>query len=128
MEFSMFKQALQKNFAKMTKDVPHLFEVAVDKDEFWNLYLDSYPAGTNEIYRTCREHDCSCCRHFIKRIGNCVAIINNEIHTIWDLEVGDTTFQPVADALSAYLKNRAVTDVYVSREKTVGTDKNFGQR
>lgn len=52
MEFSMFKQALQKNFAKMTKDVPHLFEVAVDKDEFWNLYLDSYPAGTNEIYRT----------------------------------------------------------------------------
>ncbi len=128
MEFSMFKQALQKNFAKMTKDVPHLFEVAVDKDEFWNLYLDSYPAGTNEIYRTCREHDCSCCRHFIRKIGNCVAIINNEIHTIWDLEVGDTTFQPVADALSAYLKNRAVTDVYVSREKTVGTDKNFGQR
>lgn len=128
MEFSKFERALQKNFTEMTKDASHLFEVAIDKEEFWNLYLDSFPAGTNEIYRKCRQYDCSCCRHFIKTIGNCVAIKDNKIHTIWDLEIGDTTFQPVANALSAYLKNHSVTDVYISREKTVGTDKNFGQR
>ncbi len=128
MEFSEFRKALQKNFAQMTKDASHLFEVEVDKEEFWNLYLDSFPAGTNEIYRKCRRYDCSCCRHFIKTIGNCVAIKENKIHTIWDLETGDTRFQPVADALSAYLKNHTVTDVYISREKTVGTDRNFRQR
>ncbi len=128
MGFSEFRQALQKHFAKMIKDTPHLFEVAVDKDELWNLYLDSFPEGTNEIYRKCRKHDCSCCRHFIKKIGNCVAIKDNKIHTIWDLSVGDTTFQPVADALSAYLKKHAVGDVFVSREKTAGTEKNFAQR
>ncbi len=128
MEFSKFEQALQKNFARMTKDASHLFEVAVDQDEFWNLYLDSFPEGTNEIYRECRKYDCSCCRHFIKKIGNCVTIKNNKIHTIWDFAAGDTAFQPVADALSEYLKKRAVADVYVSREKTVGTEKNFGQR
>ena len=49
--FIVFKEALQKHFAEMTKDVTHLFEVEVDKDELWNLYLDSFPAGTNEIYR-----------------------------------------------------------------------------
>ena len=60
------RNRLMENFAEMTKDVTHLFEVNVDKDEMWNLYLDSFPAGTNEIYRERREHDCSCCRHFIK--------------------------------------------------------------
>ena len=63
--FIMFKETLQKHFEEMTKDVTHLFEVEVDKDELWNLYLDSFPDGTNEIYRERRYHDCSCCRHFI---------------------------------------------------------------
>lgn len=127
MEFTEFKKALQENFAEMAKDVTHLFEVTVDKDELWNTYLDSFPAGTNEIYRERREYDCSCCRHFIKTIGNAVVIKDNAAHTIWDLQLGDTTFQPVADALSAYIKAHAVTDVYVSQEKKIGTDKNHEQ-
>lgn len=127
MEFSGFEKALQKNFAEMTKGAAHLFEAAVDKDEMWNLYLDSFPAGTNEIYRECREYDCSCCRHFMKKIGTAVVIKENRVHTIWDVNVGDTTFQPVADALSAYIKAHAVTDVFVSHEKRIGTDKNYKQ-
>lgn len=121
MEFLEFRNALQKNFAEMTKDATQLFEVAVDKDEMWNLYLDSFPPGTNEIYRERREYDCSCCRHFIKTIGNAVVIKNNMVHTIWDMSGVGTTFQPVADALSAYIKAHAVTDVYVSHEKKIGT-------
>lgn len=125
MEFLSFRNALQKNFAEMTKDATHLFEVAVDKDELWNLYLDSFPAGTNEIYRERREYDCSCCRHFIKTIGNAVVIKDNVVHTIWDVSGVGTTFQPVADALSAYIKAHAVTDVYVSQEKKIGTERSL---
>lgn len=125
MEFSEFKKALQENFAEMTKDAAHLFEVSIDKDELWNLYLDSFPAGTNKMYRTRREYDCGCCRHFIKTIGSAVLIKDNKVSTIWDLDLNDTTFQPVADALSAYIKAHTVTDVYVSHEKNIGTDKNF---
>ena len=49
-----------------SKSVPFTSKGIVDKDEMYNLYLDSFPVGTNAIYRTRREHDCSCCRGFIK--------------------------------------------------------------
>lgn len=124
MEFRDFKKVFQENFAKLSEDATHLFEINIDKDEFWNLYLDSFPAGTNEMYRERREYDCSCCRHFVKGIGNAVVIKDNKVTTMWDFETGDTTFQPVIDALSAYLKARPVTEVYVTKFDKIGTNKN----
>lgn len=125
MSFSEFKKKFQDNFAKMTKDVDTLFEIDVDKDEFWNLYLDSFPEGSNEIFRERREHDCSCCRSFIKSIGNAVVIKNNKVHTMWEFDSGSVTYQPVIDALNQYLKQKAVSNIYVSKFRTVGTDKNY---
>lgn len=122
--FIMFKETLQKHFEEMTKDVTHLFEVEVDKDELWNLYLDSFPDGTNEIYRERRYHDCSCCRHFIKNIGNVVTIKNGVVHTIWDMELNDGTYSVVAKTLSDYIKSHTVCNVYVSKFRNIGTDFN----
>lgn len=127
MEFIELKKKLQENFKKATEDATHLFEITVDKDEFWNLYLDSFPEGTNKIFRERREYDCSCCRQFIKSIGNAVIIKDNEVKTIWDFETNETTFQPVLKALSTYLKSKAVSDVYVSKFKKIGTSSNFEQ-
>ena len=124
MEFREFKKQLQDHFKEMTKDALQLFEVAVDKDELWNLYLDSFPEGTNKIYRERRKYDCSCCRHFIKSIGNAVIIKNNQVHTIWEFQTGSPTFQPVVEALDRYIKAHAVSDVYVSKLKSIGTGHN----
>lgn len=125
MNFSEFKKLFQKNFEEMTKDADHLFEIDIDKDEFWNLYLDSFPAGTNEIYRERREFDCSCCRQFIKNIGNAVVIKDNKVRTMWDFTTGDTTFQPVINALNAYLLSKTVTNLYISKFNKIGTNRNF---
>lgn len=123
--FVKFKLELQKHFDEMQKEATHLFEVNVDKDELWNIYLDSFPLGTNNIFRERREHDCSCCRQFIKNIGNAVVIKDNQIHTIWELNLGDTTYQPVCDALDAFVKSHTVVDIYTTSFPKIGTDHNF---
>lgn len=125
MEFKKFKQVFQDNLSNLCASADRLFEVDVDKDVMWNLYLDSFPEGTNPIYRERREYDCSCCRHFIKTLGAMVVIKDNQVHTIWGFDTGSTTFQPVVDALDAYIKDRAVSGVYIPFEAKIGTDKNL---
>ena len=127
MEFKDFRSAIQSHFKKMIANVNNLFEIDVDKDEMWNTYLDSYPAGTNMIYRKRREFDCSCCRQFIKTIGNVVSIKNGEIDTIWNVNVGDDKFQVVADAMDEYIRSKSVANIYVSQVKKIGTEYNMEQ-
>lgn len=127
MEFKEFRNMISDHFKTMTKNVDTLFEVGVDKDEMWNTYLDSFPIGTNEIFRKRREYDCSCCRQFVKQIGSVVVIKNNELETIWDLGIHDDKFEPVAKAMSDFVRRHCVTDVYVSKFKKVGTEYNYEQ-
>lgn len=124
-EFMILKKKLYEHFNEMQKESNRLFEVDVDKDELWNTYLDSFSAGTNKIFRERREHDCSCCRQFIKNIGAAVVIKNNQMHTIWELDVKNTIYQPVCDALDSFVKAHAVKDIYTTKIPKIGTDYNF---
>ena len=127
MEFKEMKQLLQENFKQLTKDADKLFEVEVDKDEMWSVYLESFPPEYNPVFRERREHDCSCCRQFIKNVGNTVVIKDNKVHTIWDFEINSKEYQPSITAMSNYIKSKLVSNVYVSKFKNIGTDKNFEQ-
>lgn len=123
--FKDFVKAIQKNLQQMSKDSSRLFTVNVDTEELYNLYLDSFPAGTNEIYRERREYDCSCCRHFIRDVSNVVSIKNGELHTIWGINpVSDDKYNVVAAALDAYVKQKAVLGVFLKKEKRIGTPEN----
>lgn len=125
MNFVEMRNLLISHFAEMIKDADHLFEIGVDKDELWNTYLDSFPVGTNEIYRERREHDCSCCRSFIKGVGNVVTISAGKVTTIWDFTTNDDVYQPVLNALSSYLKGKLVTDIFVTKFSKYGTLENY---
>lgn len=123
-EFLTFKKELQENFKEITKDSTYLYEVELDKDELWDVYLNSFEEGTNNIFRKRREHDCSCCRHFIKSIGNTVVIKNGIVKTIWDFETKVEKYRPVIKALDEFVKSKTINSFYITKNKSVGTNKN----
>ena len=124
MEFLEFKMMLQGHIADMLVEQTHLFITDVNKDELWNLYLDSFPEGTNNVYRERREYDCSCCRQFIRSFGNVVVLKDNKMISIWDFEIEDSTYKPVVNALSAFVKSKPIKDIFVTFEAAFGVDKN----
>lgn len=123
MDFNKFNSKLQKHVQALLKDQSVLFEADLDKDQLWNLYLDSFPAGTNEIFRKRREYDCSCCRNFIKNFGHILIVKNNKVNTIWDFDAGE--FAPVAKALHNFVKSKNIANVFLPMSCSFGTAKSL---
>lgn len=117
---------IQSQLAKMTENSNFLYQVDVDPDQLWNIYLESYPEEYNPIYRKRREYDCSCCKHFIRRFGHVVAIKDSQMVSIWDH--GDDLPEPfniVACAMAGYINSLRVRDVYYTNTARIGTAFNF---
>ena len=125
MNFSLFKQAVSRQFANMSQF--RLYAVDIEGDVLWDTYLRAFPEGTNPIYRERTEHDCSCCKQFIRNIGNVVTIEDGKLVSIWDTEPTGTPYDLVAAALSSAVKAHPIANVYRHYERSVGTDKNFEQ-
>lgn len=126
MEFNVFKVAVAKQFERMKKH--QLFRTGVDKDVLWATYLNSFPEGTNPIYRERTEHDCTCCKQFIRAVGDVVAVINGKVESIWDVMIPEEPgYQVVADALSAKVKSQSISDIFLHYEPTAGTNKSLQQ-
>ena len=123
-DFRSFQQAVQKQFNHLKET--HLFRAKVDRDELWALYLSSFPPGTNPTFRDRSEHDCSACRSFVKNAGAIVAIIDGEVRTLWDVEVGGQ-YQPVADALAEFIRSKPIENIFLTSELVLGQAKNYEQ-
>ena len=120
MEFKELRDRLSKNFDEKVKN-RELFMTDIDKDELWELYLESFPEGTNPVFRKRREFDCSCCRGFIKNIGGAVYIDDDmNIHSIFEFDTGSEMYQPVMDAMAAYVTAHKIVAPYASADEYVG--------
>lgn len=113
-------ERLNKMLDYVEKNNSTLYETDIDKDELWEVYLNSFPEGTNKMYRKRREYDCGHCRNFIKTIGGAVAIVDGKIHTIWEIDTDDVVFQPVVDALRTYVESKPIKDIWRHFTNTVG--------
>lgn len=121
MDFSKFKIAVANQF-KILQEY-ELFFVDVGGDDLWKLYLESFPPGSNPMFRARTEYDCSGCRNFIRRVGNVVAVIGGKRATVWDVIVPE--FQVVADAMAAKVRGAEIRDVFLTFEGSAGVDKSF---
>lgn len=118
--FIQLKKALNQRFGSM----PNLYKTEVSKEELWDTYLNSFPEGSNPIFRERTEHDCQCCKQFIRACGNVVSIIDGELVSIWDVVVDDPNYQIVVSAMSEVVKSRDIKDIFLHPEKNLGTDHN----
>lgn len=120
MEFEKFVSLIQAQLSNMLKDAESLYVTNAVPDELWEMYLDSFPPEHNKVYRQRREYDCSACRSFVRQFGGVVAIKNNTLMSIWDIETGEEIFQPVCDSLSNYVRSSTVVDVFVPSQHLYG--------
>jgi hypothetical protein len=117
--FVKFAQAVEKRFQEMSKK--ELF-ITGDADLVWEQYLYSFPEGTNPIYKTRTTHDCTCCRNFVKNIGNVVTITNGKIETIWNLKGLEAPFDVVAASLNKFVLGLTVTGVFRKADPKFGAE------
>lgn len=116
MNFISLKKSMQEAFLVLTlKSNDILFVTDIDRDLLWETYLDSFPNLEEK-----QSHNCNCCRQFIKNYGNVVAIINNQIVTIWNFKNQD--FQVTIDSLNQLVLSSNVKDIFLSDTTKLGTD------
>jgi hypothetical protein len=122
MDFHDLKRPVEERFKALSKH--DLFRVDVEPDALWERYLASFPPGTDPIYRKRTQHDCSCCKNFIRKMGGVVAIVNGEMHSIWGIESTEPAYQAVADAMTVFVHSKPIAEPFLHYEKTVGVNKN----
>jgi hypothetical protein len=118
-EFPAFTKMVAASFQSLTK-TSDVFVVELDRDTLWDAYLASFPEGSNPRFKTTTEHDCRCCRQFIRRAGNVVIVCDDgTLHSIWDeaAAIAPWPYRIVASRLRDVVRAANVCDLYRVNEK-----------
>ncbi len=96
-------------------------------DELWTAYLASFPEGSNPIFRERTEHDCSCCRNFIKNLGGLVAVgADGHVSTVWDTSSSlPEPYGAVADAMRELVLGAKISGIFRTKERGYGAEKTY---
>ena len=120
MNFQPFAAAVHNQFVGLSKY--ELYTVAISGDELYAAYLASFPEGTNPIFRERTEHDCSCCRSFIKNIGNVVAIIDGMVVSVWEINPAgiDAAYLEVTTKMMALVEAAPIESIFRADQRQYG--------
>lgn len=121
--FAKLQQALLAHVSKYSKKDDHTwFRSKADKDALWNAYLSNFKPEDNPLFRERTEHDCNCCKQFIREAGGILFADKDGLDTIsiWDFEVDEKYKAPLA-AMAKVAKEAGIDSVYLSERATVGT-------
>jgi hypothetical protein len=113
-QFPGFAQLVAASFQELTKDSA-VFVADIDGDALYAMYLAAFPDGTNPIFKKNTEHDCSCCKHFVRRAGAVIAIAaNGQVRTVWDqaAATGPAFYAEVASRLRDAVRSAGVRDLF----------------
>jgi hypothetical protein len=127
--FPEFAKLVAESFQYITS-CDNAFVMDVDGDALYKAYLEAFPKGTNPMFKTNTEHDCNCCKGFVRRVGN-VAIVNSDgsVITVWDRAVAKAPapYKEVAKVLQAIVADAPVLDIFRTSEGSFGAEKTLSQ-
>ena len=112
-DFSKFAKLVAANFQSLTKTT-NVFVVNLDGEALYAKYLAAFPEGTNPVFKKNTEHDCGCCKGFIRRVGNVVAVEDGKIRTVWDkaAEKAPGPYHTVAATLCDAVLAAPISDLF----------------
>ena len=120
-DFKKFSEAVHKLYSEMSKSELYV----VDAGELFDKYLASFPPGTDPVFRVNTVHTCSCCKNFVRNIGNLVTIENGKVSTVWDVAGLPEPYQTVADSMAAYVGEMAIKSIFRTKETKFGNEFNY---
>jgi hypothetical protein len=111
-KFPAFAKMVASSFQERVK-AENVFVADLNGDDVYAGYLAAFPEGTNPIFKKNTEHDCSCCKQFVRRAG-CVITIDGKVRTVWDRAAEDAPapYREVATHLRNMVLSAGVRDVY----------------
>ena len=124
-DFQSFSKLVHARYTAMA--VNELFVAGTDNHAVSDAYLAAFPEGTNPVYLTNTEHDCSCCKNFIRNLGNLITITGGKVQTVWDIEGAPHPYDVVAKAMADYVRKIPVTGIFRSSEGKYGAEFNMQQ-
>lgn len=113
--FQEFSKKVADQFSKMQKN-GKLYRTDFDGQDLYELYLKSFRVGDNKAFRCpeSSEHNCNHCNNYIRRYGNVVALVDNKIVTMYDIDLDESNeYYAVAKAMSEALKNSSIKGVFI---------------
>ena len=120
--FQQFSHAVNKRLNAMMAD-GECYRVAPPEDIFTN-YLLAFPAGTDPMFRQRTQHDCSCCKQFVRGFGTLVALGINGLMTIWDnWENLPEPYATVSRHMSQLIKQQPIQSLFRTKEHGYGAEK-----
>ena len=122
--FPQFGKIVNDSFQALIRN--QVFET-LSGDLLWEIYIKAFPEGTNPVFKTRTEHDCTCCRQFIKRIGG----LTDGNKTVWDeaAELAPEPYNHVAKHMRRVILSAEITNVFAvnSKENSFGFQKTRSQ-
>lgn len=119
-DFHVFGAAVEKRWSEMSKG--ELYEV--DAVDLWSTYLAAFPEGTNPVFRTRTEHDCSCCKNFIRNVAGVVGLAEDGSYvTIWgggDMNELPEPYLSVAARLDEVVRQLPIKGVFRTKMPSYG--------
>jgi hypothetical protein len=121
-DFPSFTRLVASTFQAIAK-APQVFVTAVEGDALYQAYLRAFPDGTDPTFAKSTEHDCSCCKQFLRRAGNVVAVAaDGVVRTVWDdaAEKASYPYNEVAAQLRRQVQTADLSDLYRVSPKETG--------